>query len=462
MLFSAPLFLLLFMPATVALYVIAPQNGRNALLLGASLLFYAWGEPVIVFVILASALIDFVLGRRIASGGPEARTWLAVGIAGNLSLLFVFKYADFALQSIEPLVGPLAHFNLVLPLGISFVIFEKITYLVDVHQKTSRPAASLQDYLLFVFFFPKMLAGPIIKFHEIERPLQARAESWDDRAAGFLRFLWGLARKVLVADVCGNLADRIFDLPAGGLGFRSSWIGVVAFTVQIYFDFAGYSDMAIGLARMFGFRLRENFNNPYGSASFTEFWRRWHISLSSWIRDYLYVPLGGSRGSAARTYVNLWTCFLLSGLWHGAAWTFVLWGAWNGIFLIADRLFWLRLTARLPRAAGVGVTLLLVMVGWAIFRARSFPQLQELLTAMMSPGSTGQFVPMRAHEIGATAIGLTGALLAATSPGVAIVRRIGASPGGRAVAALAAVTVGSLALLKAVTVTFNPFLYFRF
>jgi alginate O-acetyltransferase complex protein AlgI len=282
---------------------------------------------------------------------------------------FVFKYADFLLQSAEPLTGRLAHLDLALPLGISFVVLEKITYLVDTHRKAIRPAASFLDYLLFVFFFPKMLAGPIIKYFEIAGQLRNRGKTWDDWATGMVRFLWGLAHKVLVADVCGDLVDRIFALPLGGMGFTTAWLGVSAFTVQIYFDFAGYSDMAIGLALMFGFRLRENFNNPYGSTSFTDFWRRWHISLSTWIRDYLYIPLGGNRGSAGRTYVSLWTCFLLSGLWDGASWTFLLWGAWNGLFLVADRLFWLRLAERLPRVPSMAVTLVLVMGGWAAGRS---------------------------------------------------------------------------------------------
>jgi alginate O-acetyltransferase complex protein AlgI len=462
MLFSTPLFLFLFMPSAVTAYLITPRPGRNAVLLAASLLFYAWGEPKIVFVILMSAILDFVLARRIAAGGLRVKIWLFLGIGSNLSLLFVFKYADFLLQSVEPLTGRLLHLELVLPLGISFVVFEKITYLVDTHRNTSRAAASLLDYLLFVFFFPKMLAGPIIKYFEIAGQLRNRGKSWDDYVTGMVRFLWGLARKVLVADVCGDLVDRIFALPPGGIGFTAAWLGVSAFTVQIYFDFAGYSDMAIGLARMFGFRLRENFNNPYGSTSFTDFWHRWHISLSTWIRDYLYIPLGGSRGSAGRTYVNLWTCFLLSGLWHGASWTFLLWGAWNGLFLIADRLFWLRLAERLPRVLSMTVTLLLVMGGWAIFRARSFGQLRQILTAMVSPGLAGQFVDVPAHQAFVLVIAFAGALVAATPP-VERARAVArVSPLCRAGAAIVAIILGELALAKAVTVTFNPFLYFRF
>ena len=220
--------------------------------------------------------------------------------------------------------------------------------------------------------------------------------------------------------------------------------------------------MAIGLARMFGFRLRENFDNPYGSASFSEFWRRWHISLSTWIRDYLYFPLGGSRHGAYRTYVNLWTCFLLSGLWHGAGWTFILWGAWNGLFLVCDRIFWNRVSKRLPRLASVAVTLFLIMIGWAIFRAHTFSQLQEVLTAMFMPARSGSFVRIQSYQIAAISLGLIGSLVVSVAPVRQVVREIGANPLGRAAGSVAVAAIGTLALAKAVVVTFHPFLYFRF
>lgn len=315
---------------------------------------------------------------------------------------------------------------------------------------------------MFVFLFPKILAGPIVKYHEIEGALKDRPSPWDDRCWGLLRFTWGLARKILIADVCGEVVDKIFGLPAGSLGFSTAWIAIIAFTVQIYFDFAGYSDMAIGLARVFGFKLRENFNNPYISANFSEFWRRWHISLSTWIKQYLYVPLGGNRYGPVRTYINLWICFLLSGLWHGAAWTFVLWGAWNGFFLVIDRLFWLRLSERLPRIVCTALTLLLLMIGWAIFRSHGVTQLAEVLTALVNPARPSLFVRIQTHQIAAIVIGLGGPLLAATP----LLRRgfdtVWALPAGRALTALAILLLGFVAVEKAVTVAFNPFLYFRF
>ncbi len=466
MLFSSPLFLFFVLPPALLLYFLAPKVLKNTALLVASVLFYAWGEPAAVLVVLASALFDYLLGPKVVKPGPEGGRWLALGVSANLLLLFVYKYADFFIGTVEPVLGPLPHLNLALPLGVSFIVFEKITYLVDLRRGESRTARSLRDYLLFVFFFPKVLAGPIIKYHEIDDALRnrqdAKTEVWDDRTWGFLRFLWGLARKVLIADVCAQVVDRAFD-PAGATpGFAGAWIGVIAFTAQIYFDFAGYSDMALGLARMFGFKLRENFAHPYGAVSFTEFWKRWHISLTTWIRSYLYIPLGGNRHGQARTYLNLWLCFLLSGLWHGAAWTFVLWGAWHGAFMVLDRQSWWKWSEKLPsplRAAGV---LFLVAIGWTIFRAHDLPQLGAMLSAMASPGLEGRFVALRSHELAAIVIGLGGALIAATP----LVRRLvtagAARPAARAGAAVFIVAVGGLAIAKALTTTFNPFLYFRF
>jgi alginate O-acetyltransferase complex protein AlgI len=462
MLFTIPLFLFMFQPVTTLSYWVAASRMKNVVLLAISMLFYWWGEPRFIVIVLASAMLDYLLGQRIARWRGNERIYLAIGVAANLGLLFTFKYADFAMRSLEPIVGTLPQLGLVLPLGISFVIFEKISYLVDIYRTKSRPAASLHDYLLFVFLYPKMLAGPIIKYHEIDPFLRNRSVSLDLAASGLQRFTWGLAKKVLIADVCGEVANAVFAMPPGLVGFGTAWLGVTAFTVQIYFDFSGYSDMAIGLARTFGFRLRENFDLPYGSASFTEFWRRWHISLSTWIRDYLYLPLGGSRRGTGQTYVNLWACFLLSGLWHGAAWNFVIWGAWNGLFLICDRLFWTRLAARMPRFVAVGVTLLLIMIGWAIFRAPDLPHLASVLQAMMSPGQAGAFVRIQSDQFAAILIGFGGALGAATGVGRTIAAAMDASDSGRAVVALAIMALGMLAIAKAVTVTFNPFLYFRF
>ena len=462
MLFTIPLFLFVFQPFTTLFYWLTPRTIKNATLLAISVLFYWWGEPWFLVVVLASAIVDYILGQRVAGAGSAAKACLAVGIVANLALLFTFKYADFTLRNLEPVFGSLPVLNLVLPLGLSFVVFEKISYLVDIRRRVSLPAKSLHDYLLFVFLYPKMLAGPIIKYHEIGLYLRDRSASTQLVTSGLQRFIWGLAKKVLIADTCGEVATKVFGMPPGSVGFGLAWVGVVAFTVQIYYDFSGYTDMAIGLARTFGFQLRENFDHPYGSASFSEFWRRWHISLSTWVRDYLYVPLGGSRRGAGRTYINLWTCFLLSGLWHGAAWGYAMWGAWNGLFLVCDRLFWSRWAAALPRFVAVGVTLLLLMVGWTIFRAPDLPHLGSILRAMASPGRRGMFVRVQGDQVAAIVTGLVGALAASTTTGRRLAAACDASEFGRAGVAVAVVLLGAVAVAKAETVTFNPFLYFRF
>jgi alginate O-acetyltransferase complex protein AlgI len=462
MLFSTPLFLFIFMPLTTALYALAPRASRNAVLLAISILFYAWGEPRVVFLLFLSALLDYRLGLLVARGGVPARRWLAFGIAANLAILFIFKYLGFVVQSLDQVFTALPALSLALPLGISFYVFEKITYLVDIHRGETRPASSFQDYLLFVFLFPKMLAGPIIKYHEIAPAIGSRTVSVELATAGLRRFFWGLAKKVLIADVSGEVVNQVFALPPGSIGFADAWLGVTAFSVQVYFDFSGYSDMAVGLGRLFGFQLPENFDHPYGSASFTEYWRRWHISLSTWIRDYLYLPLGGSRRGVVRTYVNLWICFLLSGLWHGAAWNYLIWGAWNGLFMTLDRLFWVRLSERLPRVVAVGVFQVLLMFGWAMFRAPDLAHLTAMVREMVAPGAAGAFVRVDTDQAAAILLGFGGALAAATGTGRALIAAFDASETGRRLTTFAVMLLALLAMAKAVTVAFNPFLYFRF
>ncbi len=303
MLFYEPLFLTFFLVFYAFYLLLAGASAKKWTLLIASLLFYVWGEPVFVLVLLASAVIDYALSFHLGEPAPlqVRRLALTAGIACNLGILAVYKYADFLVENLDRLISPFGNdlipmLHLALPIGVSFVVFEKITYLVDTWRGTSRPAASLRDYLLFVLFFPKLLAGPILKYHEMKSQIEAPpAILWSDFGVGFLRFARGIGRKLLIADPLGSFVSQIFAKDPHGLGTGYAWLGLACFTVQIYFDFAGYTDMAIGLARTVGFRLNENFNWPYVSRSLTEFWRRWHISLTTWIRDYLYVPLGGNR-----------------------------------------------------------------------------------------------------------------------------------------------------------------------
>ena len=468
MLFSSPLFLFLFFPLATLAVLAAPRRARDWVLLGASGLFYFWGEPRFFFLVIASAMADYLIGARVhaALGTPAARRWLALGVALNLALLGCFKYMDFFIGSVNRLLAPLGNegfglLHIALPIGVSFIVFEKISYLVDIGRGRAPPAPLLRDYLLYVLLFPKLLAGPIVKYHDFAPQLREHRITADDLTIGFARFLRGLAKKVLIADTLGQVADQVFGLPAWQLGFANAWLGLACFTLQIYFDFSAYSDMAIGLARMFGFRLMENFNLPYCARSFTEFWHRWHISLSTWIREYLYLPLGGNRHGAVRTAVNLWLCFLLSGLWHGAQWTFVLWGAYHGLMLTLDKLFWVRLSARLPGLMQTAITLLLVMLGWAIFRSPTLEQMGNFFSALFSPAREGRLLFLT-RDIW---LALIAGTLLSVAPAWFDLQRARATwqgPRARVAAYWALAAVGLFALGKAVTVTFQPFLYFRF
>jgi alginate O-acetyltransferase complex protein AlgI len=470
MLFYEPLFLTIF-PAVYAFYLLASgASAKKWTLLVVSTLFYLWGEPVFVLVLLVSTAIDYALSFRLTEpASPRTRRLaLAAGIICNLGILILYKYADFLADNFNLLLQPFGAsriplLHLALPIGVSFVVFEKITYLVDTYRGVSRPAASFSDYCLFVLFFPKLLAGPILKYHEMKDQIASPpAVQGSDFAAGFLRFARGLGRKLLIADPLGSFANQVFAADPAGLSTGYAWLGLASFTLQIYFDFSGYSDMAIGLARMMGIRLRENFDSPYISQSLTEFWRRWHISLTTWIRDYLYIPLGGDRRGNARTYLNLWICFLASGLWHGASWNFVLWGAYNGLFLTLDRLFLRAALQRCGRLVATGVTLFIVMIGWAIFRSESPAHLQHFLSTLfgMSHASAALEVPA---EVPFTLIlGAFLSLLPATPLYPSLLRAWETQAWLRAATIAALVAVYVLAIARAVTVPFQPFIYFRF
>lgn len=383
MVFSSFLFLYLFLPLTVALYFMTPRVLRNGVLLSASILFYAWGAPNLVIPLLISCSLDYVLSTYLPAKreiAPQKRKLiLTLGVTLNLSLLGYFKYANFfveqlntALESLS--LHPFSWVSVALPIGISFFTFQKISYLVDVYRGATPVARNIFDYTLYVLLFPQLIAGPIICYHDIAEQLTKRKETLPLFLSGVFRFCLGLGKKVLIADSMGSVADAVFALPEASLTTSWAWLGIVAYAYQIYFDFSGYSDMAIGLGAMFGLRFKENFNQPYVSQTVTEFWRRWHISLTTFFREYLYFPLGGSRRSTVITYRNLLLVFLLSGLWHGAAWTFILWGIFHGIFLIFDRLFWLRVSRAIPAPVNMLITFTIILFGWVLFRAESLPE----------------------------------------------------------------------------------------
>ena len=391
MLFSTPFFIFVFLPIFFLLYAVFPR--KSAILLLGSLLFYGWGEPLFVFIFLFSACLDWLLGWQIIKHGVRGKAALCIAIAINLGLIVYSKYVGFGVENLNAIMGffKLESFEIpeiALPLGVSFIVFEKITYVVDLHRGTAKPAKSLVDYLNYTFLFPKLLAGPIVKYNEINKQLEHPKHSFNDVKEGFIRFCIGLGKKMLIADFLSIPADHIFGMQSESLDPATAWLGLTCYTLQIYFDFSGYSDMAIGLCRMIGFKIPENFRNPYLSTSFTDFWRRWHISLSTWIKDYLYIPLGGSRVSKARSYLNLCICFFLSGLWHGASWNFIIWGCFHGIGLVFDRLFWIKWQVCIPRFINTLITLFFVAISWVFFRCETLGGALSFLTSLFRDTSS--------------------------------------------------------------------------
>jgi alginate O-acetyltransferase complex protein AlgI len=392
-LFFEPLFLFYAFPVFFAVYWAFRHNAeaRRWLLILGSFAFYSWGEPLFVPVVLASALLDYIITVGLTSSDLDKwRTSLvALGIAQNLGILIFYKYIDFLLQILFTVSGhapdTAPQLGIALPIGVSFVVFEKISALVDIYRGITPRPRNFFEYCFFVFFFPKLLAGPILKYHEVSAQItDPQPIRNDDIIVGVERFARGIVKKILLADPLGSFADQVFA-PDPHLSFHIAWLGLLSFSLQIYLDFSAYSDMAIGLARMLGFSLRENFATPYLACSLTEFWRRWHISLTTWIRDYLYIPLGGSRTSALATYANLWLCFFASGLWHGAAWNFVLWGAYNGVFLTLDRMFLREKLNRINVYVANVITVLIVMFGWVIFRSTSLDAMGHVFAALLNP-----------------------------------------------------------------------------
>ncbi len=386
MVFSSLTFLFLFLPPVVALYFIVPRRGwRNAVLLIASLVFYAWGEPKYVLLMLAAALVAYLGGLGLAAAPlrarPNARKSLYILILCLLTAnLFVFKYLNFTADNLGALTGhDLGVAAVALPIGISFYTFQILSYVIDLYRGRVDVQKNFFRLLLYVSCFPQLIAGPIVRYQTVERALSERRETAEDAAAGARRFILGLSKKVLLANALAEFPDMIYSAWPSIFGSTMYWVAAVAFSLQIYFDFSGYSDMAIGLGRIFGFRFPENFEHPYTARSVTEFWRRWHISLSSWFRDYIYIPLGGNRVSRGRWVFNLLLVWALTGLWHGAQWNFVLWGLYYGLILLLEKCFLQKLLKRLPGAVQWLYTAFCVTLGWVLFDRTDLQQLLKVL-----------------------------------------------------------------------------------
>lgn len=395
MVFSSNIFLFAFLPLFLSLYYLTPLRFRSIPILIGSYIFYAWWRIDFMALFAGVTLWNyFVYGHIVRADGKRdqaslsARRWMQIGVAGNLVTLGIFKYFNFGVDSlnmaIEQMGGqPVELMRIILPIGISFYIFQAISFLIDIYRKDAPYPKSFWDFAAFISLFPQLIAGPILRYKDVAEQFQNRIHSFDKFSEGAYRFMLGFAQKVLIADSVAPLADQMFAI--SDPTFIESWLGALAYTVQLYFDFMGYSSMAIGLGLMMGFRFIENFNHPYISRSITEFWRRWHISLSSWLKDYLYIPLGGNRKGKARTYLNLGLTMLLGGVWHGANWTFVLWGMWHGMLLAAERFF------GLAKGSAVTVipTLLAVIMGWVMFRAETLSQALSFYAGMLGNNGWG-------------------------------------------------------------------------
>lgn len=480
MVFSSMTFLWVFLPILLAVYFLAQDKLRNYVLLVASLIFYAWGEPKYIVLMLASIVVNYIFGLLIAKFSLEknvrgGHSWqqkvlLFVDIAINLGLLAHFKYFNFFIDSVNNIFGEgtMAVRNIALPIGISFYTFQIMSYIIDLYRGEIKVQKNIAKLALYISLFPQLIAGPIVKYHDVDQELSKRTVTVEKFSYGVRRFVYGLGKKVIIANIMAQVADMIFGADITTINASVAWLGAIAYMIQIFFDFSGYSDMAIGLGAMFGFTFMENFNLPYISGSITEFWRRWHISLSTWFKEYLYIPLGGNRKGKTRTYINLWIVFLATGIWHGAAWNFVFWGLYHGFFIFIERLGlkkWLDKRKTINHV----YTLFVVLIGWVFFRADGLANGLKYIKAMFAPGKQLVANIVAILNSRTFVVMLIGILLCGIAQ-VAIVRlkknkkfdniwskrvvRFGEP------VLLVSIMVVSIAML--VSSTYNPFIYFRF
>ena len=468
MTFSSLSFLFIFFPVVFLLYALIPRPGaRNLLLAAASLVFYAFGEPVAVLIMLLSILLNYMLGRAAARPRGD-RAAVALAAILNIGLLAVYKYAGFftgIFNSLSGLSLPVPRIRL--PIGISFFTFQGLSYVIDVYRDKKSVQRSLFSVLLYIAFFPQLIAGPIVRYRDIAGQLAEREFSPDRIARGVRRFLFGLAKKVLIANQMGLLADTVFSLAPGQLSTGGAWLGAVCYTLQIYFDFSGYSDMAIGLGCIFGFDFKENFNYPFVSGSIREFWRRWHISLSTWFKEYVYIPLGGSRRGRVRTVMNKWLVFLLTGLWHGANFTFLLWGLWHGFWQMLETWQLIPTGKKWFRIPGHLYAMLVVVLGFVLFRADTVGQALAVIGAMFCPAAGAPAANRELLRLLSPAFLLSlGFALLLSAPVFPRLRQL-AERGGHAEAfetgaSLVSLLLFGLSVLSLVSGGYNPFIYFRF
>lgn len=470
MLFSSITFLFLFLPVTVLIYYLVPQKTKNLVLLIASLFFYAWGEPVYVVLMILSILLNFFCGKDIGEKRADpvrAKRSLIFAVVMNVLILGFFKYYGLLMETLNVLFPyEIPYRELALPIGISFYIFQELSYLIDIYRGNARPQERLLPFALYISMFPQLIAGPIVRYVDIEAQLQNRIMSMRKFGQGVMYFIVGFAKKVVLADSIGALYEQITELPIGSFSVLTAWVGCLAFAFQIYFDFSGYSDMAIGLGKMFGFEFRKNFQYPYIAKNIGEFWRRWHISLGTWFREYVYIPLGGNKCLASRHMLNLLIVWALTGLWHGAQWNFLVWGLYYGVILILERYVWGRALGRLPGFVQHIYTFVLVLIGWVFFFSPSLGAAMDYLGVMFGAGASAWIDRQGFYFLLTHWLLFLLCVIGSSLRGMNILRLLTGSYESRRIRQIAAcvVYIGmflvSLAFL--VTESFHPFLYFRF
>ena len=468
MIFSSTIFVFGFLPCLLIFYFLVPFRFKNSLLLLASLFFYAWGELVYTLLMLVSITWNYFLGRIIDRAVVRRKRFLFAGVSVNLLILAYFKYTNFIVENINTLLDSIGLSPIVLdpvhlPLGISFFTFQAISYLVDVYRRESRCQHNILTLGLYISMFPQLIAGPIVRYGTVAGQLVFRTVSLAAMEKGILRFVYGLAKKLLIANAAGEVADALFALPPDQLSALSAWCAVAAYTLQIYFDFSGYSDMAIGLGLMLGFNFPENFNYPYIARNIRDFWKRWHMSLTQWLKDYLYIPMGGSRVPPARIAFNLFTVFLLCGLWHGASWNFIVWGGWHGMFILLERRRFGRLLSKTPGVIQHIYLLIVVMIGWVFFRAEDLSQAFSFLSALGGAnGLVSELHPLQLYLSGEFAVAAVCGVILATPIFPRIQSRVETGLWGFfcRLSLLSFLLAGIF--MKISSGTYNPFLYFRF
>lgn len=466
MVFSSTIFLCVYLPLVLLGYYICPKKGRNLFLLIASLVFYAWGEPKYVFLMIFSILVNYIFGRLMdkhRENKKRLKLMLVLSVVIDIGLLSVFKYTDFIITNVNAIFG--ANFdllNIALPIGISFYTFQAMSYTIDVYRDDVRVQKNLIDFGMYITMFPQLIAGPIVRYADVQDQLADRSVTTADFSEGVMRFVVGLGKKVLLANQMGAVWSEIYAL-GGDVSALMAWTGAIAYTFQIYFDFSGYSDMAIGLGRMFGFKFPENFRYPYQSVSITDFWRRWHITLSTWFKEYLYIPLGGNRRGLARQALNLLIVWSLTGFWHGAGWNFVLWGLYYFVILFIEKLFLLKALDKLPKFFRHVYALLLIIIGWVIFASDDVSVLLPFLGSMF--GANGAIGGMDVYTLLTKAALLVICCIASTElPKKLFLSAAGAMNEKAAFTLKSVLTIALLALSMILLIgdSYNPFLYFRF